>query len=61
MTKPAPDPAKDCPRCYHFSHTEGDREVLQRKAKVYPPIDQGLALDVLTKAFPRAYGVKSGG
>lgn len=57
MTKP-PDPNPDCPRCYYFAHTQDRRDDDRMKAPQRPPIDQGKALAVLTKAFPRAYGVK---
>lgn len=53
-----PEPGADCPRCHHFEQDLPRREDDRLKVRRFPPIDQQLALDVLTAAFPRAYGVK---
>lgn len=66
MTAPkhpnAPDASHDCPRCRYWEQHAEEHAARRRAAAPDWPlgIDQGKALDILVKAFPRAYGQKSG-
>lgn len=52
----APDPSADCPRCNYFRQHEKQLWVLRRETDWPLGIDQGKALEILTRAFPKSYG-----
>ena len=56
----APDPSPTCPRCHYWEQHEASHVPIRAAKSDWPlGIDQGMAQEILTRAFPqkqRSYG-----
>lgn len=59
MADKIPDPSADCPRCHYWEQRAAAEAPRRNLNNDWPlGIDQTKALDILTRAFPRAYGAR---